>query len=176
MSARGPLSFQPMRSHYWLTLASDWPLLGLCTSVPQSCPVIGPGAHCLFAIAFKSLCLVWIFAIATGGSPLGKVVLVTLDIWYYMLKFIFMLTQCLWFSKLLKDFTAFEILESWILLRCLQGHKLWDNWNISYYYSNCLSWNSYSCWLNVCSSQNFSMFLGLQKTRELDIIENFGGL
>ena len=155
MSARGPLSFQPMRSHYWLTC------LWLATA--QSCAVIGPGAHCLFAIAFKSLCLVWIFAIATGGPPLGKVVLLTLDIWYYMLKFIFMLTQCLWFSKLLKDFTAFEILESWILLRCLQGHKLWDNWNISYYYSNCLSWNSYSCWLNVCGSQNFSKISQLLK-------------
>ena len=81
---RIPLSFRLMRSHWWFALASDWLPLSLCTSVPQSCPVIGPGAHCWIAIAFISLCLAWIFAIATGGLPLGKVVtLVTLNIWYY---------------------------------------------------------------------------------------------
>ena len=58
--------------------------------------------------------------------------------------------------KTSQSFQSFRKPETWILLRNLLDYKVWDNWNFSCYYSNCLNWISYSSWLNVCSSQNFS--------------------
>ena len=82
------------------------------------------------------------------------------------LTFSFQLAQCLLFSKHLKSFQSFRKSKSWILLRSLLGHEVWDNWNFTYYHSSCLNYNSYSSWLNVCCSQNLSkVFRALEDQR-----------
>ena len=55
------------------------------------------------------------------------------------LNFLFQLAQCLLFSKHLKSFQSFRKSESWILLRSLLGYEVSDDWNFSYYPSNCLN-------------------------------------
>ena len=82
------------------------------------------------------------------------------------LNFLFQLAQSLLFSKHLKSFQSFRKSKSWILLRSLLGHEVWDNWNFTYYHSYCLNYNSYSSWLNVCCSQNISkVFRALEDQR-----------
>ena len=60
--------------------------------------------------------------------------------------------------KTTQKFQRFRKSESWMILCSLLSHKVWDSWNFTWYYSDCLNWISYSSWLNVCSSQNFSKF------------------
>ena len=60
--------------------------------------------------------------------------------------------------KTTQKFQSFRKSESWILLWSLLSYKVWDSWNFTYYYSNCLNGFLYSSWLNVCSSQNYSKF------------------